>query len=760
MIEIQKLKKLISTLIKGSPIIAASLIIALFIAKMAIQYSTPKYQSVAKIKLDDQKYGFASNNLYSDFDVFSSENKIETEAEILKSPLLIGKTIDVLNLNVQIYRIGSLKKTFLYKDNPFLFNYSMEDEMIMDKDYFLDVTSKKSFKILNEEEETITSGYFGETFNINGSPLTISLNDSLLNTRKLEFVDRFQFRLKSRDGWISTISKDLDVKAIDKEIAVLRVVFKSENPYFSADLSNSLCQMYVEDYIQSKSLAATKTLSFIDERMNEIKKKLSQSEDQLEAYKIHHDVVNTTQETETGLREISKLRLQLINLETEEHAVIDLENYISAGNYYEETSINFGFGDLTLTELVKKLKLYSDEKRDLLMKYTESDQRVINTQNKIDDIEEYIKEAVKRNKETIVKKRNQIQIALDALSLQFEDLPTRQKEMRGLEREFQINESVYSFLAQKKLEAQIASSALISFHRIIQPAVANKEPISPNKVLITFVCGLLGILFGILIAFSRKLLSGKLYSKSDVEKITDIPILGAITSTKDRKQQIQEFASLIATIKLKENDENNTFLVTSSTKNEGKSFITDNMAKIYNNTGYRVAKLNFNVFSPAPIDLNHITINELLDSENPEKLLKNTADNNFIQIGITDDKLSSTIIFSHKNITKVLNLIKDLYQIVIIDTPGSVISIDAQTLLRHVDRCFYIVRAKYSKAEFLPNINFLKEDAEFENMSIVLNGVHSLTNYSGNFYGSQLKYTGPKKGLINKIKHLFKAYSQ
>ena len=131
MLEKQKIKKIITTIIKGLPIIFATTFCGLMIAKFTIRYSSPQFQSVAKIKLDDQKHGFSANNLYEDLDVFSSENKIETEAEILKSPLLIGKTVDKMKLGVEIYRIGDIKKTLLYKDNPFTFEYSEEEKSIL-----------------------------------------------------------------------------------------------------------------------------------------------------------------------------------------------------------------------------------------------------------------------------------------------------------------------------------------------------------------------------------------------------------------------------------------------------------------------------------------------------------------------------------------------------------------------------------------------------------------------------------------------------
>ncbi len=754
--EMQNIKRLIIPLLKGLPILIITVLISLFIAKKTIQYSTPNYQSIAKIKLDDRKYGMSGNNLYEDFDVFSSKNKIETEAEVLKSPLLIGKTIEELNLGVLVSRLGTIKETILFQDNPLLFKYTSSTTSIFNTKFLLNITGD-NFTVYNEDEEQLVSSTFETPFLLKGDTLQINRNNELIITKNINTDGDYQFEIKSKDQWISYLSLLVDVKAIDKEIPVLRVVVKSENPEFSSDLANKLCKVYVEDYIETKSMAASKTLSFITARMDILKTDLETSENELEIYKMKHNVVNTLQETETGLRGMSKLQLQLINLEMEERAIIELDSYMSQGDYYDETAINFGFGDLVLTELVKKLKLFSDQKKDLLLKYTPSDQRVINVQEKIQDIQDYIKKAIKQNRKNIELKRSEIELELNEMSTQFEDIPTREKEMRILERDFQINESVYTFLAQKKLEAQIATSALMSFHRIIQPAIVSKEPTSPNKVLITFVCGFLGILFGLVIIFGSKIVRGKILNKSDVEKLTSTQILGVLTHTKKEDIKTREFITLATSLNIQSVKDKQTIVVTSGTKLEGKSYISQNLADTYLKMGYSVALLDINVLNPSfPNDYDY----KLEDLVTTTEVLKLSHKDKIVKIGLSNLHGTGLLTLSHKNMSDTMNLIKSKFDIVIIDTPGSVISIDALCMLKYANLCLYAIRANVTKAEYVENIDCIKNDFNFENMRIILNGAHKSTNYSGNFNGSQLHYSKAPKGLFKKVGYYLSIYGK
>lgn len=125
---LQGLKRQLLPLLKGLPIIVGCAVVALVIARKIISYTPNSYQTVARIKLDDQKYGFSNTQLYKDFDVFSTTSKIQSEAEILQSPLLIGQSLNRVDFGISIYRVGSLKNTLLYKDSPIIISHQLTNK--------------------------------------------------------------------------------------------------------------------------------------------------------------------------------------------------------------------------------------------------------------------------------------------------------------------------------------------------------------------------------------------------------------------------------------------------------------------------------------------------------------------------------------------------------------------------------------------------------------------------------------------------------
>jgi cellulose biosynthesis protein BcsQ len=107
-----------------------------------------------------------------------------------------------------------------------------------------------------------------------------------------------------------------------------------------------------------------------------------------------------------------------------------------------------------------------------------------------------------------------------------------------------------------------------------------------------------------------------------------------------------------------------------------------------------------------------------------------------------------------------MECLKTHFDLILIDTPGSVISIEAASLLTYADLGLYVVRTGVSKAEYIPNVDILGQDLGFENFKIVLNGAHITTNYNGNFNGSRLAYENETKSPLKRLKYLLKIYSR
>jgi uncharacterized protein involved in exopolysaccharide biosynthesis len=749
MASFQNIKKQLLPLIKGLPIVVILFIISIFMAKKIIQYTPRMYLSVAKIKLDNQKFGASNSLLYKDFDVFTSEDKIESEAELLGSHLLIKKALDKVELDIAINRIGKIRNTSLYKNSPIDIEYDFIDAELFDVLFELTITENDMvIKYKNNGIEIVQNGKLNSAININGNQITVNKNDSLIKLKSLALDGQYSFLIYSEEGLINKVKEQLDVKAIDKEMSVLRVVFKDQSPSKTADFNNALCETYIEDYISTKTYAANKTVNFIDLKLKEIGKDLAKAEQELESYKMRNDVVNTRQETETGLRQLSNLQIQLVNTEMNEKAILELEEYIKNGNYFEETAINFGFGDLLMTELVKKMKLWNDEKQDLLIKYKEGSDQINAVNYKIEEVKKYIVEAIKSNKREIITKREKLEAELKILSTQFDDIPTREKDLQILDREFSLQESVYNFLSQKRIEAFIASSSSTSFHRIIQPAYQPKLPASPNKTLITFVCGLLGLIVGITFVYLRQFARAKVMEKSDLERNSQLPIAGIIRNVKLDIEA--EYLTLSKSLLLKKTiHSSQVIVVTSSLAQEGKTISVENLGIALMSLGHKVCLIDFD-------NLNYDLSATFYKAK--DFMVATTKDFNENGLVLTTKNEETLLEEDYTLFKSKLDELKAAYDFVIIDTSPTAISITPIQLMKLADLNLYTIKADFTPISYINNADLLGEEYELKNIQFLLTNVHKASNYNGNLIGSRFENKGKRKGIINRVKQYINYY--
>ncbi|MCJ8292200.1 MAG: hypothetical protein HRT58_20150 [Crocinitomicaceae bacterium] len=710
----QQLKKQLLPLVKGLPIVVVVFIASIIVGKLIIRYSSNQFQSIAKIKLDDQKFGFSSNETYKDFEMFTLTNRIDAEAELLKSPLIIEKAIDMLKMNVNITRIGRLKNSIIYGDSPINVNV-IDSKHSEEVEFELEIISEKNFVVTLGEKSK--KGIFGENLRVGGMSLIINKEEQEPGN-KIDLIGNYLVEILSKQQMIQEISKHLDVTSLDKETPILRVVYTDGDPRKTADIANAICQAYIDDYVITKSSSASLTVEFIEEQLQDIGRKLKSSEGKLESFKTKNNVVNTRQETETGLREISQLRIDMINLDINEKAMRDLQGYMEKGEYFNETAVNFGFGDLVLTELVKKLKYLNDQRIDISVKFTESSEEIIGVDKKIGEIKSYIKEAVNRNLSDVNIRRTEIQRAYETQSHMFDRLPTREKNQHILERDFMINESVYNFLSQKKIDASILANSMISFHRIIQPAVAAKEPTSPNHTLIKFVSGLFGLILAIGFIYGRQYVSAKVSAREDIERNSELPIAGIIR--KDDKDE--DFDMLFRCLLLKHKLNSGSIIsISSALQYEGKNYMTEYLSKTIRAQGYSCEVITFNTEDAGSLNSTVISRD---DPKCDERVRKIAAKNDFT----------------------------------LVKTPPTTRDVFAIQVIRNSDLCLFLIRANHTAINFIQEADVLVQEYGIDNIQIVLNSAHKATNFTGYYVGTRFRSGQSNKGIVQRIKKYYQLY--
>lgn len=530
--------RILKPFFRGLPIIILTVVVSILAAKKYLNYVTPMYESTAKLKLADVQEGIPSANLFKDFDVFASANKIATEIEVLKSTLLIERALDELPFDREIYRKGSVRSVELFGNSPFLVEGTFSSDNALDKKYGLNVISNKEFLFFYPDSEKGIKGFFGKPFTIRGGTILIHLNEPFIKTKRdLKIIDSYEFEFLSRQKLMEKINKGLDIVSVDKDVPVIRINLKSNVPEKAALFVNKLAEVYVKDYIESKFRAADTTVDFLKKEISSSNQKLSASENNIQNFKDKEHIVNIPQETETDLRKIAQLKIEKANLKMSLDAIKDLNKYIAGGKgNFLDLAPNFeAFTDLLSTEMIKNMKSLQAEKKDLLLTYTPENEKVKVVDAKLKDLTDYQIESIKNTEKNLQIKYNKLSNEINESEKAFIGLPEKEKKLTILNRDFTLYEKNYNFLNEKRIDAEIAKSAKIAFHKVISPAEVSMSPVSPIRSIIIIVAAIMGMFGSIVLIYIVHFAKAKVNDIYTIEKNSTIPVAIATPYIKKRE---------------------------------------------------------------------------------------------------------------------------------------------------------------------------------------------------------------------------------
>jgi uncharacterized protein involved in exopolysaccharide biosynthesis len=526
--------RLLKPYLRGLPLIVFAMVAGYMIMAQYLNYVTPKYESVTRLRLADINEGVPNSNLYKDFDVFSTSNKIAAEVEILKSELLINNALDRLDFDTEIFRVGKMRSTELYDNSPVMVEFLLLDDRLHDRMFNLHLHDDMTFKLVHPDGQELDA-VLGDTLDVKGGKLLLSLNTPYIDSREsIDIADHYQFKKMSRMKLVSQVKEALSVMPVDKDVPVIRLIYTSPHPVKAARFPDLLAKTYIDDYIKTKSEAARLTMNFLGEQVNDVNQKLSQIELDIQNYRNKEEITNIHQESETLLREISQMRIQQTNLAMSMKAINELNEYITAGSdNFAELAPNFeAFTDLLSTELVKKANELRAEKRDLLLVYTPQDKRVQVIDEKLDDVYSYLIESISNTRRNLEIKHENLSRDIQLTELQLIDYPEKERRLTILKREFEIYQESYNFLNEKNIEAEIAFAASMSFHRIIEHARIAESPFSPNYIILKIVAAMLAGGGTIVLIFLVHAIKARVNDKLTIQSSSTVPVVAATPKLK------------------------------------------------------------------------------------------------------------------------------------------------------------------------------------------------------------------------------------
>lgn len=728
----KEFKILVLPVLRGLPLLVTILVLAYFLSAYAIRYMVPVYETEATIKLDNRAHQSDGYSLLNDQNNSISGSNFLTELELFKSTALQKTALKKLPFDITYHRIGKVKTIELFQDNPFIIDYKILDSVILDQAFYLTYKGNGRFRIFKDKNFTD----YLRTIKVNRSytdsttlSYRVRLNEKVIKERtgSLKEGDRFAFTINSLETLAMNInSNNFFVRPVDKDVFVVKLLYKHEVPKKSALFLNKLIDAYIETDQFNKAVKASKTLAFIDKEIEKVKNNLKDSERKKANFRKKYGIVNPLQETEAILRQLNEYDINKMTLDLQEVELQNVNDYLTEDRQVSGFSPDFEtIKDEVFQNTFIDLKRYESEKTDLLKKYPETSLEAQTLNKKISDLKTFVLESVEKKLSNVKDKRFEIQGTIQSLQDHFNSYPEKERKLATLQRNQLLNEETFQFLTKKRTEIGISHSSDLPLHQVVDYAHEPIEPISPNKALIIGVSLFIALLFGLALIYLLNYFFAGVQSVSDIEEELNIPFLGTVKKSKKSGD-----SSLESILNLYTNIENLPFFdgpkmitVASLSKGEGKTFITENLGRLLAGYGKRVLLIDMNFHSPKLkkiFSLNPDTKGKL--KEIPTQQINKIGNENldFVFLAGEDNQMTSTLLFAPQTAT-FLNEMKSNYDVVLIDTSATSKKIDAAAAMRISDLNLFVFKKGKSKLRKLGDCQSFIDAYNLENVKFVLN---------------------------------------
>ena len=742
-----------------------------FIAFLNNRYTVPEYSvSTTLLIRDDNNTQLGAENLLEGLEIFSGKKNLKNEIIILNSYSITEKVIEELFLGITYYQHGILQTNEMFDNSPFtveldsnhnqLTNNRFRLTIIDENRFNLEVFAKDQFpynlidKKLNKTilanldiketylfGEVISTDYF--SFTINKS-LFFNLEELLSNNKT------HSFKLSKIEDLAHDLIDNITINPINKETSILKLNIKARNPKKNINILNKITEIYIRSGLDEKNIMAVNTIHFIDKQLAIIQDSLSLIESKIEIFRLQNPNIELVDKEFGTYFQKQKLdntlSEQTVNIKYYKSLLSYLKDDKNANSIISPTSI--GINNPELNGLIAQLLQLYATKGELQLTTTKKNPTYRSVISQIKHTKNTIIENVTNLISSTSIYESDLINRINSFNNKINQLPKAERNYLILKRKHTYNEQTAIYLQQKRYEASLAKAGTESDHKVIDPARLDSEiPIKPKKSIVYFMAILIGLFTPIAFISLRDFFSDTIYSKSDLQKATDIPILGLVGHSENATSMVvskatksiiaESFRALRTNIQyLSANKEKKIITITSSVGGEGKTFTAMNLAAIFAFAGHKTILIGGDLRKPKlhedfQVDTAKGLSSYLINKSELSNVIIETEVNNLHVIASGPIPPNPAELLDSPKMKNLIIELNKTYDYVIIDTPPIGLVTDGIILMQHADVNLYVVRHNYSKIRALGIINNLYSQKQVENIHIIINDF----KYSASGYG-------------------------
>jgi tyrosine-protein kinase Etk/Wzc len=459
---------------------------------------------------------------------YSQDNELATEVEMLRSRELALAVVDSLGLRLTVAKLGSrgkpvprsavLSDVRVRADAPAMW-------------YQLVRASDDRLELQDSLGLTVARPAAGETVRVGGAEFRLAYKVADYLPLELEVLtaDVAADRLRRS---VTPGRRTRDADLIDVEV-------RGSDPALVRDIANEYGRLYVATHQSARQLEAKRSVAFLAEQIDRISRQLDSAERSLEQYRTRAGVISLSEEASTGVSRRAELLAQRNAIDAERDALDRLIRSTRAdgsGKGVEAYRQLLAFPTLlrsgAASGLQSALSAAEQKRSELLTRRTEKDEEVKATEARIAELRGQIRDFATTYLQGLTDQVGALDATLSRSDAALSTLPQKELRHSELERAAKTTEAVYAMLQARYKEAEIAAAATDASIRLVDEAVLPRRPVSPKPLVNLALAMMAGLMIGVGGAFLRDSSDRSLRTRAQLLALTGSPVLSLIPRVK------------------------------------------------------------------------------------------------------------------------------------------------------------------------------------------------------------------------------------
>ncbi|MFP1485129.1 polysaccharide biosynthesis tyrosine autokinase [Klebsiella pneumoniae] len=682
-------------------IISVSSLFTLLALLYAI-FATPIYQADALIQVEQKQANAILSNLSQMLP--DSQPQSAPEIALLQSRMILGKTVDDLNLQTRIKQkyfplIGrgfsrlSGEKSGIVTISRLYLPDNGKDE----SDLLLTVKDSNHYIISNDDFEI--EGKVGELLDEKGISLKVDAIDAIPNT---QFIITYVSRLKA----ITDLQEKLAVNDQGKDTGILTISMTGDNPQLIEKIVDSISENYLAQNIARQAAQDAKSLDFLSKQLPQVRSDLDQAEDKLNQYRRQSDSVDLSLEAKSVLDQIVNVDNQLNELTFRESEISQL--------YTKEHP--------TYKALMEKRKTLQDEKLKLNKRVSampETQQEILRLSRDVESGRAVYMQLLNRQQELNIAKSSAIGNVRIIDNAVTQPKPVKPKKI--------IIVLIGIFLGI------VVSAGIVLLKVLLRRGIETPEQLEELGINVYAS-------IPVAEAFARKKVNDKGWGNRNSEQSQSFlaienPADLAIEAIRGLRTSLH-FAMMEA--------RNNVLMISGASPNAGKTFVSSNLAAIIAQTGKKVIFIDTDMRKGYTHKLFNVKndkgLSDILSGKSDINGAVRTIEQaNFDYISRGAVPPNPAELLMHRRFGELLNWASERYDIVVLDTPPILAVTDAAIIGNYAGTTLLVARFELNTAKEIDISVKRFEQTGVNVKGCILNGVvkkaSSYYGYGYNHYG-------------------------